>query len=760
MAEHMTVREIRMRRREILQEQLRLEEEKRLRDLNMERERQRIYTDVNRLQSQRELLLVQRRNQQRHMGVIHSCDITRNEAPVLQDRQVHTYGSDNVTTGRNINAPASRQYAEGENLPTTEQDIDEGSYMGYVNTHERYPREPDSDNLNTRNGTASDRAEIANRSNPTHDRSSLDLSLETEVLEERLRDLRGESETRYHSQMRQSASVTQPKYPIERRITENGHSYMPQHESSEIHHTYKQMPEGIHNVDTYTLDKRSESKRHSIGQGLVATHERQQDIDDLEFLDRKMDEITLLPIETKVRGELGSNVKDEETIQESYKENVITESVNREITEIERRKAELRDLIEIEDRKHKEILQEEKKRMVELDRQRMMLDELVKRENVMRERERKLQEEERNIDMRYERLRIAEEQKKREDENSKEIARIESELRRRNEELTKREAHLRKKEELWSRYEKTSSHERPEKEVKNEKGNEPKPKDEVTLEEWKTEIRCLCATKLYHENIIAQAVRQSLKGQARKVLINIPPTATPEEIISKVEDIFGDMSSKQTIFTQFYTAEQQPNESIVEWGLRLEEMLQLIEAKRSLTIDERNEMLRDKFWRSLLSKELKNATRHAFESGEKFEVLRRKARAEEHEMKLDKTNTNTTMSKKEEQLKAEDKHTEMLQSMMKKMEALDSKIEEYRKESQRRDSRSDYRYNRGDRREYQPRDYNRYDDSRYNRSRHFDSRNHRPTGYNKDIDKKKEDKDDTKDKRNNKAENNKEKNLN
>ncbi|XP_053374353.1 trichohyalin-like [Mercenaria mercenaria] len=680
--------------------------------------------------------------------------------------------------------------------------------MGYVNPQERYQREPERDNLNTRNSTASDRDEILNRSNPTHDRSSLDLSLETEVLEERLRDLRGESETRYHSQMSQSASVTQQKYPIERnagrRMTENRHSYMPQYEATEIHHTYKQMPEGKHKVDTNTLDNRSESKRHSIGQGLVTTHERQQDIDDLEFLDRKMDEIALLPIETKVRGELGSNVKNEETIQESYKENVIAKSVNREITEIERRKAELRDLIEIEDQKYKQILQEEKKRMIELDRQRMMLDELVKRENVMREREMKLQKEERNIDMRYERLRIAEEKKKREDENSKEIARIESEFRRRNEELTKREAHLRKEEELWSRYEKTSSHERPEKEVKKEKvikpnidkenkekthaetnkedkderkivretiiqikpeishfsGYEPKPKDEVTLEEWKTEIKCLCVTKLYHENIIAQSVRQSLKGQARKVLINIPPTATPEEIIGKMEDIFGDMSSKQTIFTQFYTAEQQPNESIVEWGLRLEEMLHLIEAKRSLTIDERNEMLRDKFWRSLQSKELKNATRHAFESGEKFEVLRRKARAEEHEMKLDRTNTNTTTSKKEEQLKAEDKHTEMLQSMMKKMEELDSKIEEYRKESQRRDSRSDYRYNRGDRREYQPRDYNRYDDSRYNRSRHFDSRNHRPTGYNKDIDKKKEDKDDTKDKRNNKAENNKQKNLN
>lgn len=44
-------------------------------------------------------------------------------------------------------------------------------------------------------------------------------------------------------------------------------------------------------------------------------------------------------------------------------------------------------------------------------------------------------------------------------------------------------------------------------------------------------------------------------------------------LIEKTEHIFGDMSRKQTIFMELYTAHQKPNESIADWGLRLEEIL-------------------------------------------------------------------------------------------------------------------------------------------------------------------------------------------
>ena len=50
-------------------------------------------------------------------------------------------------------------------------------------------------------------------------------------------------------------------------------------------------------------------------------------------------------------------------------------------------------------------------------------------------------------------------------------------------------------------------------------------------------------------------------------------------------------------------------------------------------------MLREGFWRSLYSSELKNATRLHFLSVDSFETFRRKVRAEETEMVTDKAAT-------------------------------------------------------------------------------------------------------------------------
>ena len=173
------------------------------------------------------------------------------------------------------------------------------------------------------------------------------------------------------------------------------------------------------------------------------------------------------------------------------------------------------------------------------------------------------------------------------------------------------------------------------------------------------------ASKLYHQSVLAQAIRHSLKGQAKKVLLNINPTATPKEIVTKVEDIFGDLSSKQSKMTDFYTAEQYYNESVAEWGLRLEELIQQASLKLHLTNEDKDEMLKEKFWRSLYDKDIKNATRSSFENKDSFEKIRRKARAEEHELK--------------QQLKVQNQHRDqeseghVLANILKKIETIESK---------------------------------------------------------------------------------------
>ena len=165
-------------------------------------------------------------------------------------------------------------------------------------------------------------------------------------------------------------------------------------------------------------------------------------------------------------------------------------------------------------------------------------------------------------------------------------------------------------------------------------GEDPKPKAEATFEEWKYEVNCTVQENIHSEQSIAQAIRKSLRGQAKRVLLPMGTSAPVEKIISRLEGVFGNVASGESVLQEFYTATQKVDESVATWGLRLEEILQKAIVKGHVKLEEKNDMLRTKFWRSLRSDRLKNATRVHFESITNFEMLRRAVREEEHEIKI------------------------------------------------------------------------------------------------------------------------------
>ncbi|XP_053405159.1 trichohyalin-like [Mercenaria mercenaria] len=461
----------------------------------------------------------------------------------------------------------------------------------------------------------------------------------------------------------------------------------------------------------------------------------------LKFIDRKFREHS----DINVRGEL--NDDNSNTSIKSEKFSILQQ--------IEKKKMELQELLLIQENTEKQLKIDEERRLIELEKQRKMLHMLTERERVMDEREQKLKDDERELLLKFEELkRIKQDVVKSEEEQFVQYKAIERDIITKNEALDKRESDLRKQEEIVKELQQklvpevkkeTIIQQTPE--ISPFSGDEAKPKSEVTLNEWKAEIRSLIATALYPEKMITQAVRKSLKGQAKKVLLNLDPNARAEEIIERTEDIFGDMSSKQTIYTEFYTASQKPDESIADWGLRLEEILIKASTKKSITPDERNEMLKDKFWRSLYSKDIKNAVRTSFESGDSFEMLRRKARAEEHETKISAIKADIALPKQEETANAADKQTELLEAMMKQMAELNKKVEDYRKENESKpqDEHRNRRYG-GYNRWNGPRDFNRWNGSRdYNRGANsyrnrFDDRSHKLKEQSPDTDKKQEEK--------------------
>ena len=176
-------------------------------------------------------------------------------------------------------------------------------------------------------------------------------------------------------------------------------------------------------------------------------------------------------------------------------------------------------------------------------------------------------------------------------------------------------------------------------------GADPLPKNESAFEEWKLEVEKLRRGKRYPDMSIDHAIRSSLKGQARKVFINMDPECTTQEVIEKMESVFGNVASGESVLQEFYTASQRKDESVAEWGIRLEDIFQRAVAKGYATAIQKDKMLRERFWRSLHSSELKNATRLHFLSEDSFETLRRKVRAEETEMSTDKTATGKQIGK-------------------------------------------------------------------------------------------------------------------
>ena len=163
-------------------------------------------------------------------------------------------------------------------------------------------------------------------------------------------------------------------------------------------------------------------------------------------------------------------------------------------------------------------------------------------------------------------------------------------------------------------------------------GTQPTPKHENTYEVWRLEVKSLRSRGCYSDIAIVQAIWKSLRGQARNVLFTLGSSAKAVDILERLESVYGNVASGEAVLQEFYTVHQEEEESVTDWGLRLEQILQRAIEKGHVTEERKDQMLRDKFWRSLYNQDLKNATKIYHQSVLSFDRLQRKVRAEEYEM--------------------------------------------------------------------------------------------------------------------------------
>ena len=78
-------------------------------------------------------------------------------------------------------------------------------------------------------------------------------------------------------------------------------------------------------------------------------------------------------------------------------------------------------------------------------------------------------------------------------------------------------------------------------------GSEIPPKGEVTYEVWSYEVKCLQKSPYLEEHHLLYAIRNSLKGSARSLLVPLRENATVTDILHKLDGFYGNVSSSETL---------------------------------------------------------------------------------------------------------------------------------------------------------------------------------------------------------------------
>ena len=158
-------------------------------------------------------------------------------------------------------------------------------------------------------------------------------------------------------------------------------------------------------------------------------------------------------------------------------------------------------------------------------------------------------------------------------------------------------------------------------------------KTDVSFEAWLFEVKCLMKDGFYPRDLIAQSVRRSLKGEPGKIIMHLGEDATMEEIVTKLQRVYGVVESGTAILQRFYNSRQEDGEGVAAYGCRLEDIITTAIDRAVVSRQQADEMLRNKFWSGLKDDRIKNVTRHKLECIKDFDSLLAEARAAEQEVR-------------------------------------------------------------------------------------------------------------------------------
>ena len=150
------------------------------------------------------------------------------------------------------------------------------------------------------------------------------------------------------------------------------------------------------------------------------------------------------------------------------------------------------------------------------------------------------------------------------------------------------------------------------------------------FELWEYDVTCLMNE--YSEEVVMESMRRSLRGEAAMVMVREGPGLKPRAMLEKLEGLYGTVAPDSTLLSRFYRAEQETGEEVSTWVCRLEGYIKRVQQQGLISAGTKEEMLRTKIWTGLTNQELKQATRHSFDTIKNVHELVVKLRSVELEM--------------------------------------------------------------------------------------------------------------------------------
>ena len=102
-------------------------------------------------------------------------------------------------------------------------------------------------------------------------------------------------------------------------------------------------------------------------------------------------------------------------------------------------------------------------------------------------------------------------------------------------------------------------------------GVEPTPTDEVTFEQWVSDVRA--HQHQFPDYILLPSVRKSIKGKAKSVLHSLGPDFTIDQAIATLFREYEGVASSDMVFKDFYQMKQEKSQKVQVFSVRPREAL-------------------------------------------------------------------------------------------------------------------------------------------------------------------------------------------